>query len=303
MRNSFAEKLFEIAQKDKNVILMIGDLGYGVVNKFWEELPDQFINAGIAEQNMLSIAAGLALEGKTVFVYSIANFPTLRALEQIRNDICYHNANVKIVSVGGGFSYGALGMSHHGTEDMAILRALPNMCVFCPADKNESLVVTDYVHKKYGPCYIRLGKGGEPDIHNETIRFDGVNALKIHEGNNKEVVLFATGSIIGEALVANKYLSDMKQDVSIYSFLSIKPLDVELIREVSLKYKKIITLEEHNILGGFGSAIAEIMSEQKSSAILKRIGLNDTYSSIVGSQEYLRNIYNMNYKILIKEII
>ena len=165
MRDTFVRTLIEIAKKDKNVHLITGDLGFGVLKPYWEQLPDQFTNAGISEQNMTSVAAGMALEGKIVFTYSIGNFPTLRCLEQIRNDCAYHNANVKIVCVGGGFVYGSLGMSHHATEDLAIMRALPNIAVMAPGDLMEAQAATKAIYNHNGTCYLRLGRGGEKQIH------------------------------------------------------------------------------------------------------------------------------------------
>ena len=159
MRDTFVKTLLEIAKKDKNVYIVTGDLGFGVLRPFWEELPDQIINAGIAEQNMTTVAAGMALEGKTVFTYSIGNFPTIRCLEQIRNDCAYHHANVKIVCVGGGFVYGSLGMSHHATEDIALLRALPDVTVVCPGDLVEAEEATKAIANYPGTCYLRLGRG------------------------------------------------------------------------------------------------------------------------------------------------
>ena len=158
MRDIFVKTLIDLAKKDRNIELVTGDLGFGVLKPFWEQCPDQFTNAGIAEQNMASIAAGMAQEGKIVFVYSIGNFPTLRCLEQIRNDCAYHVANVKIVCVGGGFAYGSLGMSHHATEDLAVMRALPNMVVMAPGDLIEAREATRAIAKQSGTCYLRLGR-------------------------------------------------------------------------------------------------------------------------------------------------
>ena len=165
MRDTFVRTLIELAKEDKNIELVTGDLGFGVLKPYWEAVPEQFTNAGIAEQNMTTLAAGMALTGKTVFTYSIGNFPTLRCLEQIRNDCAYHNANVKVVCVGGGFVYGSLGMSHHATEDIAILRALPDVVVLAPGDLLEAEEATKAMAKYNGTCYLRLGRGGEKKIH------------------------------------------------------------------------------------------------------------------------------------------
>lgn len=293
MRNQFVRTLCELAEIDNEIILITADLGFGVLTDFWERFPKRFINAGISEQNMTSVATGMALEGNKVFTYSIANFTTLRCLEQIRNDAAYHNANVNIVSVGGGFSYGALGMSHHATEDLAILRALPNITVFAPGDLFETIEVIKAAIKINGACYIRLGKGGEPSIHsNKLTNFKVGKALKVIDGD--EVCIFSTGTILYEAAKAANNLNLTGISTALYSFPTVKPIDADTIIGCAKKYKFIITVEEHNIIGGFGSAVAEVLAELKGEhAFLRKIGLNDVYSSNVGSQEYLRNYYGI----------
>ena len=179
MRDTFVKTLIEIAKADKDVHLLTGDLGFGVLKPYWEQLPEQFTNIGIAEQNMTGIAAGLALSGKKVFTYSIGNFPTLRCLEQIRNDCAYHDANVKIVCVGGGFVYGSLGMSHHATEDLAIMRALPSVVVMAPGDLTEAAACTRAIYEHQGTCYLRLGRGGEQKIHESISDFRIGKAIQI----------------------------------------------------------------------------------------------------------------------------
>lgn len=292
MRNTFVKTICKIAEEDKDIILMTGDLGFGVLDKYWEKYPDRFINAGIAEQNMTSVAAGMALEGKKVFTYSIANFPTLRCLEQIRNDVAYHNANVKIVSIGAGFAYGGAGMSHHATEDLAIMRALPNVTVFSPGDPLETIEITKAAAKIDGTCYIRLGKGGEEKIHTKIESFEVGNAIKIIDGN--QICIFATGAILSEAKKAATNLNNKGISTSLYSFPTIKPIDTEIIIECANKYKCIITVEEHNLVGGFGGSVAEVLSEITGEhAFLIKVGLKDVYSSVVGSQSYLRNYYEI----------
>ena len=190
MRDTFVRTIIELAKNNKNIELITGDLGFGVLKPYWEECPDQFTNAGIAEQNMTSLAAGMALSGKTVFTYSIGNFPTLRCLEQIRNDCAYHNANVKIVAIGGGFAYGSLGMSHQATEDLAVMRALPNVSVFAPGDLVETEEVIKAITNYPGTCYVRLGRGGEKRIHDRIDNFQIGKAIKIKEG--KDIAIFST---------------------------------------------------------------------------------------------------------------
>lgn len=293
MRDRFTATLHSIAQRDKNVVLVTGDLGFGVLKKFWEDLPDQFINAGIAEQAMTGLAAGMAMEGKTVFTYSIGNFPTLRCIEQIRNDCAYHNANVKIVCVGGGFVYGALGMSHHATEDLAIMRALPDVVVMAPGDLVEAEHATRAICEHPGTCYLRLGRGGEKRIHDRIENFKIGKAIRIRDG--QRVALFSTGGILAEAQEACEILRVSGITPALYSFPTVKPIDVSIIQECAVKYDLIATIEEHNIVAGFGSAVGEVLAEIRSDkAAQLRIGLRDTYSSIVGSQQYLRDYYGMS---------
>lgn len=292
MRNHLIKELTALARKDKNIILIAGDLGFGVLNEFMETLPDQFINAGICEQNMASVAAGMALEGKTVYVYSIGNFSGVRCLEQVRNDICYHNANVKIIVVGGGFAYGQLGMSHHATEDLAILRSLPNMTVYSPSDPQEAIEVVREANSHQGPCYIRLGKGGENELYDHK-QYPGFHrAISLQEGT--QVALLATGSLLEEAETAWKQLHDMGISAGLYNFVSVKPLDEALVKEIAEKYPAIITVEEHTIVGGFGGAVSEVIAGMSGKrASVHRIGLQDEYTTVVGSQKYLREYYHM----------
>lgn len=301
MRDSFVKTLIELAKNDRSIELITADLGFGVLKPFWEQLPDQFTNCGIAEQNMTGIAAGMALSGKKVFTYSIGNFPTLRCLEQIRNDAAYHNADVKIVCVGGGFAYGPLGMSHHATEDIAIMRALPNVVVMVPGDTIEAVEATKAIAKHKGTCYLRLGRGGEKRVHDRIDHFEIGKAIKIHEGSR--IALFSTGAILSEADAACRLLRDSGLEPALYSFPTVKPIDRETIERCASEFELIVSCEEQNIVGGFGSAVAEVMAEMRGCAArLIRIGLNDTYGSIVGSQSYLRDAYGLS-AVRIKERI
>lgn len=296
MRDTFVKTLVELAKENKNIELITGDLGFGVLKPFWEQCPKQFTNAGIAEQNMTGVAAGMALENKVVFTYSIGNFPTLRCLEQIRNDCAYHNANVKIVCVGGGFVYGSLGMSHHATEDIAVLRALPNVTVVCPGDLVEASEVTKALINYPGTCYLRLGRGGEKRIHEKIENFQIGKAIKIKEvvKEHKDIAIFSTGAILDVACEVTEELINLGYGVTQYSIPTVKPIDEKVIKSCMKEYKQIITIEEHNIVGGFGSAIAEVMAENEGIAKLKRFGLNDSYTKVVGSQSYLRNEYGLS---------
>ena len=301
MRDTFVRTLVELAKEDKNIELITGDLGFGVLKPFWETVPDQFTNAGIAEQNMTTVAAGMALEGKTVFTYSIGNFPTLRCLEQIRNDCAYHNANVKVVCIGGGFVYGSLGMSHQATEDLAILRALPDVVVMAPADLVEAEECTKALAAYPGTAYLRLGRGGEKRIHDHIENFQIGKAIKVRDG--KKIAIFSTGAIFEEVNAAYQVLVEKGYDPAVYTFPTVKPIDKGVIEECAKEFEMVVTCEEHNIIGGFGSAVAEIMAEMKEKkAYLLRIGLNDEYSIKVGNQNYLRQQYGMDSKSIVEKI-
>ena len=301
MRDTFVRTLLDIAKKDKNVYIVTGDLGFGVLKPFWTELPDQIINAGIAEQNMTSIAAGLAMQGKIVYTYSIGNFPTLRCIEQIRNDCAYHNANVKVVCVGGGFVYGSLGMSHHATEDIAMMRSLPDVTVLAPGDLVEAECATKAIYEQQGTCYLRLGRGGEKRIHEKLEGFTIGKAIQIQKGEN--VAVFSTGAIFDEVNEACEELKAQGIIPTVYTFPTVKPIDKETILDCAKNHKAIVTVEEHNLSGGFGSAVAEVLVENDGvKAKLVRIALDDRYSCIVGSQKYLRKQYSIDAKAIVEKV-
>ena len=301
MRDTFVRTLVELAKKNKNIELLTGDLGFGVLKPFWEQCPNQFTNAGIAEQNMTGLAAGMALSGKIVFTYSIGNFPTLRCLEQIRNDCAYHHANVKIVCVGGGFSYGSLGMSHQATEDIAIMRSLPDVAVFAPADLVEAEAITKAIVNYPGTCYLRLGRGGEKRIHDKIKNFHIGKAIRVKDG--KDVAVFCAGPILGEVIKACDELFEERIEPAVFSFPTIKPIDKETILECAKSFKVIFTVEEHNIVGGFGSAVSEVVSEISGArAKVIKVGLEDCYSEIVGNQDYLREQFGLDKNSLSRRI-
>lgn len=293
MRNELVGALTAIAAGDKNMMLLTGDLGFGVLTGFAERFPSQFLNVGIAEQNMIGIALGLALEGKTVFVYSIGNFPTLRCLEQIRNGVCYHNANVKIIAVGGGFTYGSLGISHHATEDIAVMRSMPGMTVFAPGDPKESAAATMAAYTRPGACYLRLGRGGEPLVHDATPVFVPGEAIELKEGADAAVI--STGGILKNALDLADKLSSYGISTGLYSMHTVKPIDSALIKRLATSVRYIVTVEEHSVIGGLGGAVAEVLAQTRgATAVLRVAGLSDCFSSIVGDQEYLRDAYGLS---------
>ena len=294
MRDHFIKRLGELAGNDPRIILVTGDLGFGVFNDFRRDHPDQFINAGVAEQNMTGIATGLAMEGRIVFTYSIGNFSTLRCLEQIRNDACYHKANVKIVSVGGGFSYGSLGISHHATEDLAILRSLPYLTVVSPCSHWETTQATEALVKTDGTFYFRLDKSAGDDLSQpDNEKFELGKARVLREGS--DCAIFVTGGILEEAWHAAKILESKGISAQIISIHTVKPIDEESILETCRNLDAIISVEEHTITGGLGGAIAEtLMDHGVYPKKFLRIGLEDGFSSIVGSQKYLRERYGMD---------
>lgn len=304
MRDTVIRTLIELGKEDKDVELITGDLGFGVLKSFWETLPNQFINAGIAEQNMTGVAAGMALEGKKVFTYSIGNFPTLRCLEQIRNDCAYHNANVNVICVGGGYVYGSLGMSHHATEDIAILRALPDVTVICPGDPVEAALAVKKIAQTDGTCYLRLGRGGEKNVNTVIKEFEIGKAYKLRDAKdmNKKVAVFSTGAILEETTKACDMLEEQGIAVEQYSFPTVKPIDRAVIEDCAKRFDNIFTVEEHNIVGGFGGAVAEVLAECGGKAKLHRIGIDDFYCIEVGSQAYLREQVGINAEGIVKKV-
>ena len=293
MRTAFIQTLVQIAERDERVWLLVGDLGFGVVTPFVERFPQRFVNAGVAEQNMTGVAAGMALCGKVVFTYSIANFPTLRCVEQIRNDMCYHNADVKIVCVGGGLAYGAVGVTHHATEDIAILRALPNMTVVAPGDPIEAGLATRAIINWPGPCYLRLGRAGEPRIHQPEVDFQIGKAITVREG--RDLTLIATGGLLYNAVQVAEQLSQRGIQARVLSMHTVKPLDTEAVLAAARETAAIVTIEEHSVIGGLGSAVMESLADCGTTNVrVKRIGLPPTFVSEVGCQEYLLDVHSLS---------
>ncbi|MGO9339987.1 MAG: transketolase family protein [Terracidiphilus sp.] len=301
MRDAFIHVLTELAPQHPELLLLSGDLGFGVMNDFIAHFPRQFLNVGVAEQNMSGLAAGLAMEGHAVFTYSIGNFPTLRCLEQIRNDICYHGANVKIVCIGGGMSYGAVGFSHHATEDLAILRSLPNMLVFSPCDLWEAAEAARYLLSHRGPSYLRLDKSAAPASvrHGEIFRPGSIRTIR----DGSDVTLAATGGILGEALLAADALAERGVLCRVLSVHTIKPIDTDSLAAAASETGGIISIEEHAVDGGLGGAIAETLMEAGVfPGFFVRMGLRNTFSSVIGSQAYLRKVYSLDAASIVRTV-
>ena len=302
MRNAMIKALFELANDNKDVVLITGDLGFGLFEDFSEKFPSQFVNIGIAEQNMIGVAAGLALEGKIVFVYSIGNFPTFRCLEQIRNDACYHDLNINIICIGAGFSYGALGMSHHATEDIAIMRSLPGTIVVSPSTKSEAYFSTIELSKRNGVGYLRLDKS------NASKSKELKDKIEIGKGNilkdGSDYTIIVCGGIAEEALSAADDLDKDNISCKVVSMHTIKPIDNVLIQDCVENSKGIISVEEGNITGGLGSAILEAcLKNGKFPLKMKTLGINDEYVSIVGSQEYLRDSTGLSKRFIVDAVL
>ena len=302
MRESMMKALYELANDNKNIVLITADLGYNLVENFAKKFPKQFINIGIAEQNMIGVASGLALEGKIVYVYSIGNFPTLRCLEQIRNDACYHNLNINIICMGAGFSYGTLGMSHHATEDVAIMRALPGTTVISPSTEDEAYFSTIELSRRDGVGYLRLDKSKV--FENKKSKSE----LKIGKGNilkdGSDYTIIACGGIAEEALLASNCLNKKNISCKVVSMFTIKPIDKALIQDCVKNSKGIISLEEGNITGGLGSAILEACLENSEFPLkMKILGINNEYVSVVGSQDYLRDSVGISKKFIVDVIL
>lgn len=301
MRDAFFDALVQLAGESPNIHLVVGDLGFGVTKVFAQCFPERFLNTGVAEQNMMGIAAGMALSGKIVFTYSIANFPVLRCFEQIRNDVCYHKANVKVVAVGGGFAYGSLGASHHATEDLAVMRALPGMTVLAPGDPSEARCATRAIADFHGPCYLRLGRAGEPKVHHNPIRFQMGKAIVVRQGD--DITLISAGGMLETAVQVADQLSLKNIQCRVLSMHTLKPLDELAIFSAAKETAAIFTLEEHSIIGGLGSAVAETLAESSEKPVLfKRIGLPSSFTCVVGAQEYLRAQHGLSIKAITNNI-
>ena len=301
MRDAFIDELTSLAEKDPAVMLLTGDLGFGVLTEFAAKFPDQFINVGVAEQNMSGLAAGLALEGYKVYTYSIANFTTLRCLEQIRNDICYHDVDVTLVSVGAGFSYGQLGVSHFATEDLAILRALPNMMVVAPSDPWEAKILTRQMAAISGPKYLRIDKGAAGCQE---------KPLDVHLGKGRivtegtDVTIVSIGAILSESLKAAESLASFGVSARVISLNTLKPFDNSIIFDACRETGGIISIEEHVEIGGLAGSISEAcLTANIIPGFFHRIGLKDEYPTIVGDQSYLRNAYNLNSERIISTVL
>lgn len=287
MRDAFISELIALAREDERIFLVVGDLGFSVIEEFAAEFPNRFLNAGVAEQTMIGVASGLAASGYTVFVYSIGNFPTMRCLEQIRNDVCYHDRSVTVVAVGAGFSYGSLGYTHHAIEDIAVMRALPRMTVLSPADPFEARSLTRRAAMEPGPHYLRLGKNGEKTLH-ATDPGDALGSSAVlREGT--DVTILVTGSVAELALEAADDLAGSGVSARVVSVPIVKPLDPSTLATAD-GTRGIVTVEEHSLTGGFGSAVLELAADLGSRVVVRRVGVGEeNLGHALGGQAYMRS--------------
>jgi transketolase len=301
MRDAFITTLFALAAENSKIHLIVGDLGYSVIENFAKHYPKRFLNVGVAEQNMTGIAAGMAMiDDRCIFTYSIANFPTIRCLEQVRNDVCYHRANVKIVALGGGVAYGSQGYTHHALEDIAVMRSLPSMVVAVPADPLQTSVIVRLAAASHGPWYIRLGRNQEPSIHTQNLdNLQLGDILLLRDGTQGTLV--ATGAIAYQGLLAVDQLA--KEGISLRFLVLpfLKPLQMASLYEVLQGSPFILSLEEHNAFGGLGSVVAEVLAEAGSGISLIRLCYPDQIEQL-GSQEYIRCFYGLDAEGLIQRI-
>jgi transketolase len=285
MRKVFFQTLEEIAKKNQDIFLLVADLGVKFFQNFRNIDPSRFINVGVAEANMIGIAAGLSMSGKNVYCYSIIPFLLMRTFEQIRNDLCYNNLPVKLLGAGGGLVYGVEGFTHHAIEDVAIMRSLPNMTVVAPGDALEAKALAEKSVDYQRPLYIRFGRDLEPLVHQKKLELEIGKGIIVREG--KDICLLATGTMLYPGKIVTENLEKRGFNPTLISLHTIKPLDKDLIKDCARKYKFIFTLEEHNIIGGLGSAVAEVLAENNFSGRFRRIGIRDEYSPYIGGPAYL----------------
>src|SRR4051812_36042341 len=286
MRNTFVATLLDIAARDPRVWLLCGDLGYSVLEVFHRRFPERFCNVGVAEQNMAGIAAGLAQAGKTVFIYSIGNFPTFRCLEQLRNDVCYHGADVKVVAVGAGFAYGSQGYTHHALEDVAVMRVLPNIEVVLPCDPAEGQAATGGISVSGKPAYLRLSRAGEPVLRRDDIS-DPRQPHYFVEG--RDVVMLASGPVAANCLTAADALAKQGMSVSVASIPCLKPFNTEFIEQIVREFRIIVTVEEHVLRGGLHAAVAAMLASCRKRPLVLGLGIPEPSGkiSIAGDRDML----------------
>jgi transketolase len=302
MRSAYLSALYDLAGENKNILALISDNGAIVYDKFRKDRASQYYNYGISEANMIASAAGLASCGKIPFAYTISNFLIMRAFEFIRNDVCMQNQNVKLVGTGAGFIYSTLGPTHHATEDLAIMRVLPNLTIFSPASPIEVRNVTYAAAEIKGPVYMRLGTNREPEIYKEEYNFTAGKGVEIKTG--KDITIIGTGSILYDIIEASESLYKKGIRCKVINIHSIKPMDSEIIIGAAKETGIILTVEEHSITGGLGSVVAEIIAENNiSNIIFKRMGLSNTFSKGCGTHSEMKELNGISKEQIVKSVL
>jgi transketolase len=291
MRNTVIDCLIEQARIDERIFLVNPDVGFSVLEKFRDEFPDRYLNVGIAEQNAIGVAAGLALSGKIPYVYSMIPFVTMRCFEQVRLEVAYMRTNVRLIGLGAGLTYGPQGATHHAIEDIAIMRALPNMTVCCPGDPIEARELLKQSFCYDGPIYFRLGKNNEPVIHSQGTKIEIGKAIEVTSGD--DLALITTSNMLEQGKQWVDEWAKEGKSATLLSMPTIKPFDEQAVRGIIERGMPIITLEEHNIHGGLGSAVAEVIAESGKGVRFRRIAIPDVYSHYVGSQKFLREKFGL----------
>lgn len=293
MRNAFADEVTKLGLEDRRVVLLSGDIGNKLFDKFKDNAQGRFFNCGVAEANMMGVAAGMALNGLRPVVYTITPFTTTRCFEQIRVDACYHGAPVIIVGTGSGLSYAELGPTHHSLEDMAILRTLPGMTVLAPCDEVELRGLLRAAVQLPGPAYMRIGKKGEPILHKRDAALQIGRAVTLREG--RDVCLIGAGTILSEVVKAADLLAGERINARVESFHTVKPLDEARLKELFAAYPLVAVAEEHGVVGGLGGSVAEWRARQDGRlARMLAFGAEDSFMHEVGSQEYARRRYGID---------
>jgi len=299
MRNAFANELTELAAEDNRIVLLSGDIGNRLFDDYKSRYPQRFFNCGVAEANMMSMAAGMALSGIRPITYTITPFTTARCFEQIKVDVCFHNLPVIIIGVGSGLSYAELGPTHHSNDDIALLRILPNMTVICPADSFEVRAALRAALKHNGPVYIRLGKKGEQVVHGGIPEFTIGKGIIMKDGN--DVCLLSAGNMLPTAMIAAEELEKHNISTRVVSFHTVKPLDAELLSQAFAKFRVVVSIEEHGILGGFGSSVAEwLVGKGKTVGKLVCIGVADTFFCETGKQKDAHHYFGLTSEMVAK---
>jgi transketolase len=302
MRNAFVETIYELASKDKDVVLILGDIGGFILQKYQKDFPERFLNAGIAEANMIGVACGLAMNGKKPFVYTITPFVTARPYEQIKDDVAYANLNIRLIGIGSGIAYTPYGPTHHSIDDISLMRTLPNMTVISPADPREVKDAMRALLDYNGPAYLRLALVSKPlalKIPRPPFKIGKANILRV----GGDAAIITTGEIAMFALQAAEKLAGEGIEVAVINMHTIKPLDEEAVLHAAEHSRALVTFEEHSIYGGLGSAVAEVLAEKSTRHIpFKRIGINDVFCQDYGSRGYLLQKFGLSAGHIINSI-